>query len=59
VVYDHLKSVKLALQTTHEVRYVEDIFQGALHFEEVLNRLPNDLTREQLHKEEDVNKVLG
>jgi hypothetical protein len=51
VVYDHLKAIKLSLQTTHEVKYVEDIFRGALHFEEVLNRLPSDLTIEQLHKE--------
>jgi hypothetical protein len=58
VVYDHIKVVKIAQQTTHEVRYAEDIFRGALHFEEVLNRLPSDLTKEQLHKEEDANIVL-
>jgi hypothetical protein len=29
-----------------------------LHFEEVLNRLPSELTIEKLHKEEDANIVL-
>jgi len=58
MLYDHLNVVKLAQQTTHEVRYAEGIFWGALHFEEVLNSLPNDLTGEQIPKEEDANRVL-
>jgi hypothetical protein len=46
IIYKHIKVVKIAQQIVHEVNYVEDIFRGALYFEEVLDRLPNDLAKE-------------
>jgi hypothetical protein len=56
VVYDHHEGIKLTLQTYHEVKYTKDIFRGDSHFEEVLNMLPNDLTREQINKEDHAEK---
>jgi hypothetical protein len=53
LVYEHMRVVKLAPQIVHEVNFVEDIFRGALYFEEVLEILTNEPTKEQLQKEED------
>jgi hypothetical protein len=36
VVYKHMRVVKLAPQIVHESKFVEDIFKGALCFEEVV-----------------------
>jgi hypothetical protein len=52
-VYDHIKSVKLTHPVIHEVNFVEDLFKGDLFFEEVLQRLQDEPTRENLQKEED------
>jgi hypothetical protein len=53
-----MRVVKLAPQVMHEVNFAEDIFRGALYFEEVIDRLTTETTRENIQKEEEEDKIL-
>jgi hypothetical protein len=53
-----MRDVKLAPQVMHEVNFVEDIFRGALYFEEVIDRLTTKTTREKIQKEEEEERIL-
>jgi hypothetical protein len=37
----------------HEVNFVEEVFKGVLLFEEVLQRIPDDVAREKLQMDEE------
>jgi hypothetical protein len=50
IVYDHIKSVKLTHLVIHEVNFVENLFKEAFCFEEVIQNLQDDSTRERLQK---------
>jgi len=45
------------MQTPHQDRYVEDIFRGDVHLEEVLSMIPTDLVKEQFNKYEYENNL--
>jgi hypothetical protein len=58
VVYEHINVVKFSWQVVHEANFVEDLFRGAIFFEEVLDRIPSELAKEKLQKEEDEERVM-
>ena len=58
IIYKHIKAINITQETVHEVNYVEDIFRGASYFEEVLDRIPNELSKQKLHKDEYANNIL-
>jgi len=57
IIYKHIKAIKIAQQIVHEFNYVEDTFRGALNFEEVLDRILNELDKQQIHKDEDADII--
>jgi hypothetical protein len=48
IVSEHIKAIKLSHQVFHQDDFAEDLFRGALYFEEVMERLPIDSTREKI-----------
>jgi hypothetical protein len=53
-----MKVVRMAPQTMHEARFTEEVFQGTLSFEEAMERLTTNTTKQQLRKDEEKDKTL-
>jgi hypothetical protein len=46
---NHIRSVGLTTSTIHEVDFTKKVFKGVLFFEEVIQRLLDDVFRSKLH----------
>jgi hypothetical protein len=58
IVRDHIKYVGLIHPFSHDVNISKEIFQGSLFFEEVLNRVQDELGKERLHREEEEKRKI-
>jgi hypothetical protein len=50
---EHVKSVGLVHPVAHDVNISYKLFKGVIVFKEVLNRVPDELGKERLHREEE------
>jgi hypothetical protein len=56
IVKGYLKSVKLSQEVVHEVNFAEDLFKGVLFFKEVLEMIQSESSKENIQKEEDIER---
>jgi hypothetical protein len=54
----HIRSVGLTHSNIHVVDFEEDMFKGVLFYEEVLQKLPNDVAKQELESEQEEMKKI-
>ena len=55
---NHVKYVGVTHLVIHVVNFVEEVFKGVLFFEEVLQRLPDDVARENILMDEEEKRKI-
>jgi hypothetical protein len=55
---NHIKSTGLTHSNIHEVSFAEEVLKGFMLFEEVLQRLPDDVARKKLQMEQEEKRKI-